>query len=101
MTIGSFFYIFGLSKMRDQLTLSIFFELRPCLAFAFLTSFFLFLHLGPLTLSNLYSIFSQISYLHISLLFYAFLCPQVVKDHFTLGFIINSGSLVLFSKNSI
>ena len=63
--------------------------------------FFSFLHLGPLTLSNFYSIFSQISYLHINLLFYAFFFPQMVKDHFTLGFIINYGSLILFLKNSI
>ena len=60
--------------------------------------FFSFLHLGPLTLSNLYSIFFSNFIFAYKLIVLCLLCPQVVKDHFTLGVIINSGSLVLFLK---
>ena len=90
------FYGFWFSKMRPNLVLNPIFKLRPCLAFAFLNIFLIFLQLGPSILYYFYSIFSlialnpitssiYISFFSNSILAYKLmvLClsyPQVVND---------------------
>ena len=62
--------------------------------------FFSFLHLGPLTLSNFYSIFFSNFIFAYKLIVLCLLCLQVVKDYFTLIYNIYFGSHVLFPENS-
>ena len=66
----------------------------------FLLLTFSFLHLGPPFLSYLHHNLFLNSSLAYYLLALLPLGPQVVNYHFTLDFIINSESLVLFPENS-
>ena len=72
LPFSSLFYVFCLSKMRDQLLLSHFF-VKAMFGLCIFKLFSHFFHLGPSILPNFYSIFSQISYLHITYCFIPFM----------------------------